>query len=105
MILRYLIRTLRLLHFKEQMLNEKYKDFLKVLKQLNVTIPFADALNSIPDYKKCMKQFLCKKRDLGMSQSVVSLNEKCSAVAQQNLPTKIKDPGNFIIPYKVWLKK
>ena len=35
---------------------------------------------------------------------MVTLNENCSAVFQQNLPTKIKYPGTFIIPCKVGLK-
>ena len=52
-----------------------------------------------------MKEFLCKKRDSGTSQRVVILNENCSVVVQHNLPTKIKNPGTFIIPCKVGLKE
>ena len=52
-----------------------------------------------------MKEFLCKKRDSGTTQKVVTLNENCSAVVQHNLPTKIKNPGTFIIPCKVGLKE
>ena len=77
---------------------------MKLLKTLNVTIPFAEALDSIPDYKKCMKELLFKKCDSVTTQKVVTLNENCSAVVQQNLRTKIKNPGTFIIPCKVGLK-
>ena len=52
-----------------------------------------------------MKEFLCKKHDSGTSQKVVTLNENYSAVFQNNLPTKIKNPGTFIIPCKVGLKE
>ena len=36
---------------------------------------------------------------------MVTLNENCSAVIQQNLPTKIKNPGTFVIPCKVGCKE
>ena len=54
----------------------------------------------MPQYVKFMKEVLSKKRKLG-DHETVSLTEECSAILQQKLPPKLKDPGSFAIPCNI----
>ncbi|PIM97903.1 DNA-directed DNA polymerase [Handroanthus impetiginosus] len=68
-----------------------------VFKKLHINIPFAEALEQMPSYVKFMKDILSKKRRLG-DYETVALTEECSAIIQNKLPPKLKDPGSFTIP-------
>ena len=48
-------------------------------------------------YVKFMKEILSKKRKLG-DYETIALSEECSAILQQKLPPKLKDPSSFTIP-------
>ncbi|PIN19344.1 DNA-directed DNA polymerase [Handroanthus impetiginosus] len=65
--------------------------------KLHINIPFAKALEQMPSYVKFMKDILSKKRRLG-DYETVALTEECSAIIQNKLPPKLKDPGSFTIP-------
>ncbi|KAG8499030.1 hypothetical protein CXB51_005405 [Gossypium anomalum] len=47
--------------------------------------------------RKILKDLLTNKRKFE-DFSTVELNEECSAILQNKLPTKLKDPGSFTIP-------
>lgn len=68
-----------------------------MFKKLHVNIPFVDALMKIPSYAKFLKEIMSKKRKLE-DYETIALSEECSAVIQQKLPPKLKDPGSFSIP-------
>ncbi|KAK5841697.1 hypothetical protein PVK06_004019 [Gossypium arboreum] len=51
----------------------------------------------MPTYAKFLKEFLTNKRKFE-DLSTVELNEECSAILQNKLPTKLKDPKSFTIP-------
>ncbi|XP_022876911.1 uncharacterized protein LOC111395131 [Olea europaea var. sylvestris] len=51
----------------------------------------------MPSYAKFMKDILSNKRKLEEHETVI-LTEECSAILQNKLPPKIKDPGSFTIP-------
>ncbi|XP_073153675.1 uncharacterized protein [Henckelia pumila] len=69
----------------------------EVFKKLNINIPFADALMSMPSYAKFLKEILSNKRKLE-EHAMISLTENCSALVQNKIPLKQKDPGSFSIP-------
>ena len=50
-----------------------------------------------------MKEILSKKRGLGDSE-IMALTENCSAILQQTLPQKFKDPGSFTISCTIGAK-
>ncbi|KAL5558512.1 hypothetical protein UlMin_034723 [Ulmus minor] len=50
----------------------------------------------MPNYVKFMKEILTKKRRFGEFETV-DLTWECSAVLQNKLPPKLKDPGSFTI--------
>ncbi|KAL5571089.1 hypothetical protein UlMin_020686 [Ulmus minor] len=54
----------------------------------------------MPNYVKFMKDILTKKRRFGEFETV-ALTRECSAVLQNKLPPKLKDPGSFTIPCSI----
>ena len=78
-------------------MDKQFGRFMNIFKKLHINIPFAEALEQMPGYVKFMKDFLSKKRKLGDFETIALL-EECSAILQQKLPLKLKDPGSFTIP-------
>ncbi|XP_058788432.1 uncharacterized protein LOC131662618, partial [Vicia villosa] len=60
----------------------QFKRFVELLKQLNITIPFTEAITEMPSYDN----------------ETITLTAECSAIIQNNMPPKLKDPGSFSIP-------
>ena len=54
----------------------------------------------MPIYTKFMKEILNKKRNIG-EEGIVNLTATCSAIIQQQLPAKMKNPGSFTIPCSI----
>ncbi|KAA3465976.1 general transcriptional corepressor trfA-like [Gossypium australe] len=77
--------------------NGQFGKFLKLLKILHINLPFVEALLQMPNYVKFLKELLGNKRKLDDSLNV-ELNAVCSAILQNKLPNKLKDPGSFTIP-------
>ncbi|XP_022897634.1 uncharacterized protein LOC111411325 [Olea europaea var. sylvestris] len=77
-------------------LDIQFGKFLEVFKKLHINILFADALAQMPSYAKFMKDILSNKRKLEEHETVM-LTEECSAILQNKLPPKIKDPRSFTI--------
>jgi len=71
--------------------------FKDIFKQLEIKIPFSEALQQIPSYSKFMKEFLGKKKKY-IEEETIEVQGNCSAIIQKNLPPKFKDPGSFTIP-------
>ncbi|GKV44659.1 hypothetical protein SLEP1_g51821 [Rubroshorea leprosula] len=82
---------------KQQKLDKQFAKFLDIFKKLHINIPFADALAQMPSYAKFLKEILSNKRKLEEYETV-KLTEECSAILQNKLPPKLKDPGSFTIP-------
>ena len=64
-------------------------------------MPFTEVLTQMPTYAKFLKEILSKKRKIEEYETV-NLTEECSAIIQNKLPPKIKDPGSFSIPCVIW---
>ena len=91
-LLHHILRGLQ-----KQKLDKQFGKFLEVFKKLHINIPFAEALEQMPSYAKFMKGILSRKLKLEDLETV-ALTEECSAILQQKLPPKLKDPGSFTIP-------
>ena len=76
---------------------EQFSKFLDIFKKIEINIPFVEAINQMPNYEKILKDILSKKRKIA-EEGIVNLTATCSAVIQQKLPEKMKDPGSFTIP-------
>ncbi|GJX07908.1 hypothetical protein Tco_0195840 [Tanacetum coccineum] len=73
------------------------------LKQLDINIMFIEALLQIPKYAKYLKSLLTNKSRLEEA-CMETMNERCSVVLLNELPSKEKDPRNFTIPCQVFEK-
>ncbi|XP_061372042.1 uncharacterized protein LOC133314567 [Gastrolobium bilobum] len=85
---------------KQEVQKQQYTKFLDIFKKLQVNIPFAEALESMSNYVKFMKDLLSKKRKLKECETV-ALTEEYSAIIQKKLPPKLKDPSSFSIPIEI----
>ncbi|XP_021658919.2 uncharacterized protein LOC110648864 [Hevea brasiliensis] len=54
----------------------------------------------MPSYAKFLKEILSKKRRLE-DYETLAITKECSAILQNKLPPKLKDPGRFSIPYLI----
>ena len=79
---------------------EQFSKFLDIFKKIEINIPFAEVINQMPIYAKFLKEILSKKRKIA-EEGIVNLTATCSAVIQQKLPAKMKDPGGFTIPCSI----
>ncbi|XP_057723972.1 uncharacterized protein LOC130939923 [Arachis stenosperma] len=77
--------------------DKQFAHFADYLRTLEIKIPFAEALEQIPSYAKFMKDILSHKKGWRETQTVL-LTEECSAIIQNSLLEKLKDPGSFMIP-------
>nr|XP_025635993.1 uncharacterized protein LOC112730098 [Arachis hypogaea] len=86
-----------------QRLQREFKDqqfpkFLEVFKKLEINIPLTkEALEQMPLYAKFLKELINKKRSWNEKETVI-LTQECSAVIQNGLPPKLKDPESFFLP-------
>ena len=79
---------------------EQFSKFLVILKKIEINIPFAEVISQMPLYTKFLKEVLSKKRKIA-EEGIVNLTATCSAIIQQKLPAKMKDPGSFTIPCSI----
>ena len=82
----------------------QFKKFMELFSQLQVNIPFGEALNQIPLYAKFMKELLTGRKRPKDDENI-ALSENCSAIIQRKLPLKLKDLGAFTIPCSIGLVK
>ena len=83
--------------FQKNKLDTQFPKFLEIFKKTHINIPFANALEQMPNYAKLMEEVMAKKRKL-KDYETIKLTEECSAILQRKLPQKVKDPSSFTIP-------
>ena len=79
---------------------EQFSKFLDIFKKIEINIPFAEVISQMPLYAKFLKEILSKKRKIA-EEGIVNLTATCSAIIEQKLPAKMKDPGSFTIPCSI----
>ncbi|XP_050908905.1 uncharacterized protein LOC127122647 [Lathyrus oleraceus] len=70
----------------------QFKKFVELLKQLNITIPFIEAITQMPSYAKFLKEILSNKKKFEDDETFM-LTIECIAIILNNMPPKLKDPG------------
>jgi hypothetical protein len=75
----------------------QFKKFVELLKQLNIIIPFTEAITQIPSYAKFLKEILTNKKRIEEDETV-TLTAECSAILQSKMPPKLQNPGSLSIP-------
>ncbi|XP_050875110.1 uncharacterized protein LOC127078720 [Lathyrus oleraceus] len=69
----------------------QFKKFVELLKQLNITIAFTEAITQMPSYAKFLKGILSNKKKLEDDETIM-LTTECSTIIQNNMLPKPKDP-------------
>lgn len=73
---------------------------LETFRKVEVNIPLLDAIKQVPRYAKFLKELCTSKRKVKENEKI-SMNENVSAIFQQRLPAKCKDPRMFTIPCNI----
>ncbi|XP_058760596.1 uncharacterized protein LOC131633934 [Vicia villosa] len=82
---------------KKDQKEQDFEKFATYFKKLESNIPFFDALEKMPMYRKFMKEVISKKKPT-RGEGVVK-KEKCCAISpEKRIPIKQKDPGSVAIP-------
>ncbi|WCJ25551.1 hypothetical protein M5689_007426 [Euphorbia peplus] len=86
----------------DEKLEKRHSKILDTLRKLHINLPFLEALNQMPKYKKFLKDILSNKTQLE-NVACVQLNRDCSSILMNRLPfpRKMKDPGSFSIPCSI----
>jgi len=83
----------------ERRLNAKYHKFMECMKGLTLNVPFLEAIKEMPTYAKFLKELLSNKRK--QIDEMVTLTSQVSAILQQKMPPKLRDPGNYTLPVMI----
>ena len=69
-----------------------------MIKQLDVTISFTDAIDMMSEYLNLLKDPITKKKSL-KDYGIVTFEEDCGAILEN--PKKLGDPDSFTIPISI----
>jgi hypothetical protein len=72
--------------------NAQFAKILEVFKQVQINIPFFDAIQQVPSYAKFLKDLVTIKRKINVLKKAY-LTEQVSSILQCKLLIKYKDPG------------
>jgi hypothetical protein len=70
----------------------KKEDIPEVFKQVQINIPFLDAIQQMPSYAKFLKDLITVKRKMKVSKKAF-MTEQIISILQCKLPIKYKDPS------------
>ncbi|CAA7045438.1 unnamed protein product [Microthlaspi erraticum] len=83
--------------FKKQLMEKHKAIFDEIMKEIDLKLPFIDALMLIPPYKKFLKDAVLQRTK--EAQGMVVLSHECSAIIQRKaISDKKKDPESFTLP-------
>ncbi|XP_010534164.1 PREDICTED: uncharacterized protein LOC104809785 [Tarenaya hassleriana] len=87
-------------HLKKFNEESQFGKFAEMLKKMEITMPFHEAILQMPSYAKFLKDILTKKRVV--EKETVALSTEISvAITRHELPPKMSDPVSFSIPCKL----
>ncbi|XP_048236337.1 uncharacterized protein LOC107261125 [Ricinus communis] len=89
---------------KESKQDKQFSEIFDMLSKVNINLPLLDVIRNMPAYAKFFKELNSNKRRYGNNEKVM-VSETASAVLQQQLPPKMKDPGSFTVDITMGDKK
>ncbi|GJS12685.1 reverse transcriptase domain-containing protein [Tanacetum coccineum] len=75
----------------------QYGKFLDMIRVVRINVPLVDVLAGMPNYGKFLKELISNKHKIEQI-SAAFLSDESSVMIQNKVPTKIGDPGSFLIP-------
>nr|GEV05040.1 reverse transcriptase domain-containing protein [Tanacetum cinerariifolium] len=82
---------------RHEQANEQIEKFYEIFKDMSFKISFTDALILMPKFASTLKPLIGNKEKLSEMARTL-MNEHCSTVILNKLPTKLGDPDKFLIP-------
>ncbi|XP_027120704.1 uncharacterized protein [Coffea arabica] len=86
--------------FTKSKKGQQEQEVFDIFRKVEVNIPLLDAIKQIPQYAKFLRELCTTKKKLKGCEKIY-MGESVSAVLQQKLPSKHKDPGMFTVPCKI----
>nr|GEX64747.1 reverse transcriptase domain-containing protein [Tanacetum cinerariifolium] len=83
---------------RKEKMEAQYGKFLDMIRAVRINVPLIDVLAEMPNYDKFLKELISNKHKIKQI-SVAFLSDESSAMIQNKVPPKLKDPESFIIPY------
>ncbi|XP_075481081.1 uncharacterized protein LOC142521777 [Primulina tabacum] len=77
--------------FKKKNLDNQFAKLLEIFKQIHINIPFADALDQMPNYAKFIKDVMSKKRKLQEFETVKLTEEWNWSLERSNQTLQLAD--------------
>ena len=78
----------------------QFGDILEVFKQMQINIPFLDAIQQVPAYAKFLKDLVTMKRKTNVPKKEF-LTKQVGSIIQNKYPVKCKDLGSPTISCKI----
>ncbi|GKC75572.1 reverse transcriptase domain-containing protein [Tanacetum coccineum] len=75
----------------------QYGKFLDMIRAVQINVPLVDVLAGMPNYGKFLKELISNKNKIEQIYAVF-LSDESSAMMQNKVPPKLRDPGSFLIP-------
>nr|GEW81149.1 reverse transcriptase domain-containing protein [Tanacetum cinerariifolium] len=77
--------------------NDQIEKFYEIIRDLSFEISFTGALTLMPKFASTLRTLMGNKENLS-EMARTPLNENCSEIILNNLPKKLGDPVQFLIP-------
>ncbi|GKC47364.1 hypothetical protein Tco_1065086 [Tanacetum coccineum] len=71
-----------------------------MIRVARINVPLVDVLVRMPTYGEFLKELVSKKHKIEQISSAFLSNES-SAILQNKVPPKLRDPGSFLIPFNL----
>ncbi|GJX50362.1 reverse transcriptase domain-containing protein [Tanacetum coccineum] len=75
----------------------QYGKFLDMIRAVRINVPLVDVLAGMPNYGKFLKELISNKYKIKQI-SAALLSDESSAMIQNKIPPKLRDPRSFLIP-------
>ncbi|GJS79462.1 reverse transcriptase domain-containing protein [Tanacetum coccineum] len=82
---------------RKEKMEAQYEKFLDMIRAVRINVPHVDVLAGMPNYGKFLKELISNKHK--MKQIFVTfLSDESSAIIQNKVSPKLRDPESFLIP-------
>ncbi|GJR86348.1 reverse transcriptase domain-containing protein [Tanacetum coccineum] len=82
---------------RKEKMEAQYGKFLDMIRAVWINVPLIEVLAKMPNYGKFLKELISNKHKIKQI-SAAFLSDESSAMIQNKVPPKLRDPGSFLIP-------
>ncbi|GJZ87978.1 hypothetical protein Tco_0659760 [Tanacetum coccineum] len=82
---------------RKEKMEAQYGKFLDMIRVVRINVPLVDVLAGMPNYGKFLKELIRNKHKIKQIYAAF-LSDESSAMIQNKVPPKLRDPGSFLIP-------